>query len=190
MLLWIHYYFGTLIAVFLPKYIKQVLIKNFELVLKTPYMYIYPLVRFLKLNNFTKLTILTDVICCDTLKKNRFVIIYHLLNITSNVRIRLYVEIKEVYALYSLTSIFKNANWLEREVWDLFGVFFEKHPNLKRILNDYNYSWHPLRKDFPLTGYTETIYVEIYQKVCYTNLELAQEYKELFFSNFWNLYTK
>jgi NADH:ubiquinone oxidoreductase subunit C len=79
-------------------------------------MYIYPLTRFLKLNNFTKLTVLTDIICCDTLKKNRFVMIYHLLNTVSNTRIRLYVEIKEIYALYSLTSLFKNANWLEREV--------------------------------------------------------------------------
>jgi NADH-quinone oxidoreductase subunit C len=116
MLLWIHNYFGSLLTSFLPKYIKQVLIKNFELLLKVPYMYIYPLTRFLKLNNFTKLTILTDVICCDTLKKNRFIVIYHLLNITTNVRIRLYVEIKEVFTLYSLTSLFKNANWLEREV--------------------------------------------------------------------------
>jgi NADH:ubiquinone oxidoreductase subunit C len=146
--------------------------------------------RFLKLNNFTKLTVLTDIVCCDTLKTNRFILIYHLLNIVSSARIRLYVEIKEIYSLYSLTSLFKSANWLEREVWDLLGVFFESHPNLKRILNDYNYSWHPLRKDFPLTGYTETIYMETNQKVCHTSLELSQEYKELSFINLENIYNK
>lgn len=190
MLFWIHSYFGKLLKYFLPKYLKQVIIKNFELVLKTPYVYIYPLTRFLKLSSFAKLTVLTDIICYDTLKSNRFIIIYHLLNISSNVRLRLYTEIKEICNLYSLTGLFRNANWLEREIWDMLGVFFEEHPNLKRILNDYNFSWHPLRKDFPLTGYLETIYVETKQKIHHTPLELSQEYKELSFNNAWNLYNK
>ena len=140
MINWLHNNYSIFIAQCLPQLIKQILLKNNELVIKSPYYYLYPILKFLKNNLFCRFASLNDIACCDRLINCRFAIVYLLISPTSNIRIRIYVEAQEAYHLFSISQIFSGSNWLEREVWDLFGVFFKYHPNLKRILNDYAYA--------------------------------------------------
>jgi NADH dehydrogenase (ubiquinone) Fe-S protein 3 len=164
-----------------PEYNKVDLIKNYELVIKTPFVYTLPFLHLLQKHSILKYSILTDIICCDYLgNKDRFVIIYHLLSIKYNIRLRVVTSIKsaEKICLVSVVSLYKGSNWLEREVWDMFGIYFIAHPDLKKILTDYTFSWNPLRKDFPLTGYTEIVYSDLHQKLKYSKSELAQEFRE------------
>lgn len=187
-MLYIKKKFSLFLSYCLPNIIKNVCIKNYELVIKIPYIEVFPLMQILKKNLICNFEILSDIICCDMLKKKiyRFILIYSLLSIKNNIRIRVYFEITDFFKVFSLNSIFKSSNWLEREVWDLFGIFFENHANLKRILNDYTFSWHPLKKDFPLTGYIEVSFNEYLQKITYDEVQLTQEYKELVFNKNWD----
>lgn len=184
---WIYQNFGLYLGYLLPEYNKVNLIKNYELVIKTPYIYTFPLVWIAKFHSIFKFSTLTDIICCDNLgSKNRFVVIYHLLSIKYNIRLRIMTSIKATDSLFSIVTLFKGANWLEREVWDMFGIYFVHHPDLKKILSDYTFSWNPLRKDFPLTGYTELVYSDLHQKLKYTKTELAQEFREFTYNTTWN----
>lgn len=108
----------------------------------------------------------------------RFSVVYELLSLVYNTRIRVKVFLTEVSSLESATSVFINANWWEREVWDLFGIFFDKHPDLRRILTDYGFEGYPLRKDFPLSGFYELAYSDLKQSIEENRVELAQGYRE------------
>jgi NADH-quinone oxidoreductase subunit C len=114
-------------------------------------------------------------------RSQRFDVVYHLLSLSNNQRVRVKMEIANGDAVQSITPLFANANWYEREVWDLFGIAFADHPDLRRILTDYSFSGHPLRKDFPLSGYTQVRYCDVEKKVIYEPLSLAQEYREFDF---------
>lgn len=109
--------------------------------------------------------------------KNRFTVAYDLLSLTFNVRIRIKVSLNEITPVLSITQIFKNADWFEREIWDLFGIYFSNHPDLRRILTDYGFEGFPMRKDFPLSGFFETLYNTNKKSVVIENIELSQEFR-------------
>jgi NADH-quinone oxidoreductase subunit C len=115
----------------------------------------------------------------------RFEIVYCLLSLTKNHRIRVHVRTNEDVAVPSVTSIWPVAGWLEREVFDMYGVLFEGNADLRRILTDYGFSGHPQRKDFPLTGYTELRYSEEHKRVMYEPVSLAQDFRKFDFMSPW-----
>ena len=108
----------------------------------------------------------------------RFDVVYHLLSLRHNRRLRLKVATDEQTLIPSVTSVYSAANWWEREVWDLYGIGFENHPDLRRLLTDYGFEGHPLRKDFPLTGYVEMHYDETQKRVVYDAVDLPQAYRQ------------
>ena len=115
----------------------------------------------------------------------RFEVIYLLISLTLNQRILIKTTINENDNLESISSIHKAANWYERECYDLFGIQFSNHPDLRRIMTDYNFEGHPLRKDFPLTGHTEVHYDDLEKKVVYEPVKLAQEYRNFDYMSPW-----
>ncbi len=118
-------------------------------------------------------------------RPERFDVVYHLLSYTLNMRIRVKVETSEDQPVPSATGIFQSANWFEREIWDLYGVMFAGHPDLRRILTDYGFQGHPLRKDFPLTGYVEVRYSEEQKRVIYEPVTLTQDFRRFDFMSPW-----
>jgi NADH:ubiquinone oxidoreductase subunit C len=159
---------GLINYVFLKKNIKN------ELILITTN--IYTTIRLLKFNSLFKLTCLGDVCVVDNLnRQKRFEICYNFLSVNHNTRF--FFKTYTNTQVQSLTHFFASANWLEREVWDMFGIFFSGHPDLRRILTDYGFDGFPLRKDFPLTGYIEIRYDDEKSAIVYEPLELSQEYR-------------
>ena len=115
----------------------------------------------------------------------RFEVVYHLLSLINNVRIRLKVNIAENKSVPSIIDLYPAANWFEREAFDLYGITFSDHPDLRRMLTDYNFEGHPLRKDFPLTGFNEVRYSEKEKKVIYEPVKLEQNYRDFDFESPW-----
>ena len=132
---------------------------------------------------FTQLSDLTAVDYPN--RPYRFEMVYQLLSITMNQRLRLLVAVDEGSVVPSVISIYNAANWAEREVWDMFGIFFSGHPDLRRLLTDYGFEGHPLRKDFPLTGYVEVRYDDTQRRVVYEPVHLVQEYRDFDFLSPW-----
>lgn len=161
-----------------PKLIKRVFILNNEIIIYVPFSYIYQTIFFLKNHTYSTFKSLSDLCAVDFPNRTwRFEIVYNLLSIDHNSRIRVKTKIDEINYLQSISSIHNSANWYEREVWDLFGIFFENHPDLRRILTDYGFDGFPLRKDFPLSGYIEVRYSEKHKRVISEPIQLAQEYR-------------
>ena len=143
-------------------------------------------VIFLKKNNSTKFRQLIDITAVDYIgSENRFKMIYLLLSHEYNLRINITFSINENEVVNSLTKIFPSANWMEREVFDMYGIKFNDHPDLRRILTDYGFSGHPLRKDFPITGHSEVRYSEEKKKVVYEPVKLEQNYRNFDFESPW-----
>tara|TARA_B100001175_G_C19232160_1_gene505798 strand:- start:53 stop:643 length:591 start_codon:yes stop_codon:yes gene_type:complete len=143
-------------------------------------------ILFLKNNNQTKFKQLIDVTAVDYPEnERRFKIIYLLLSHEFNSRIIVDFFIKENEIVTSLTSIFPSSNWMEREVFDMYGIKFKDHPDLRRILTDYGFTGHPLRKDFPLTGHNEVRYSEDDKKVIYEPVKLEQNYRNFDYESPW-----
>jgi len=141
---------------------------------------------FLKTNKDTKFRQLIDITAIDYLEQSqRFKMIYLLLSHEFNQRIILSYFVNENEIINSLTSIFPSANWMEREVFDMYGVSFKNHPDLRRILTDYGFEGHPLRKDFPLTGHTEVRYSEEKKKVIKESVKLEQNYRNFDYESPW-----
>ena len=125
------------------------------------------------------ITVIDNVLSKQNYSNQRYTIIYSFLSLSFNKRLLVYSNISEDdQNIDSITQIFESANWFEREVYDLFGINFKNHPNLQRIMNDYNFQGHPLRKDFPLTGYEEVRYDENLKKVVYEPVTLKQEFRD------------
>ena len=118
-------------------------------------------------------------------RDQRFDVVYNLLSFKHNMRIRLKVATNEDTAVPSVVSIWPAANWYEREVWDMYGVFFSEHPDLRRILTDYGFDGHPQRRDFPLTGYVEMRYDDQQRRVVYEPVKLTQEFRSFDFMSPW-----
>ncbi len=143
-------------------------------------------VIFLKKNNSTKFRQLIDITAVDYIgNENRFKMIYLFLSHEYNLRINISFKINEKEIVNSLTKIFPSANWMEREVFDMYGIKFNDHPDLRRILTDYGFSGHPLRKDFPITGHSEVRYSEEKKKVIYEPVKLEQNYRNFDYSSPW-----
>ena len=143
-------------------------------------------VIFLKKNNSSKFRQLIDITAVDYIgSENRFKMIYLFLSHEYNFRINITFSINENEVVNSLTKIFPSANWMEREVFDMYGIKFNDHPDLRRILTDYGFSGHPLRKDFPITGHTEVRYSEEKKKVVYEPVKLEQNYRNFDYSSPW-----
>jgi NADH-quinone oxidoreductase subunit C len=118
-------------------------------------------------------------------RDERFDVVYNLLSLKHNQRVRVKVTTNETEPVPSVTEVFSGANWFERETWDLYGIFFTDHPDLRRILTDYGFEGHPQRKDFPLTGYVELRYDEEQKRVVYRPVELVQEFRRFDFLSPW-----
>ena len=143
-------------------------------------------VTFLKTNNETKFRQLIEITAVDyPEKEERFRLVYLLLSHEYNKRIIIDYSINENREISSLTAIFPSANWMEREVFDMYGLKFKNHPDLRRILTDYGFEGHPLRKDFPLTGHNEVRYSEEQKKVIYEPVKLEQNYRNFDYESPW-----
>lgn len=118
-------------------------------------------------------------------REPRFEVVYNLLSLTNNNRVRVKVKTDEETPVPTVTGVFSSANWWERETWDLFGIYFSGHPDLRRILTDYGFDGHPLRKDFPLTGYVEIRYDDELKRVVYEPVKLTQEFRGFDFLSPW-----
>ena len=143
-------------------------------------------ILFLKTNDKCRFKQLIDITAVDyPEKEKRFKIVYLLLSHEKNLRIVISTHIDEKVVVPSITKIFPSANWMEREVFDMYGISFKDHPDLRRILTDYGFEGYPLRKDFPLTGHTEVRYSEAKKKVISEPVKLDQEYRDFDFESPW-----
>ena len=143
-------------------------------------------VEFLRTDRNCRFTTLIDITAIDWPgRESRFDVVYHFLSMYQNHRIRLKAAVREDEMMPSIVSVHPSANWFEREVFDMFGILFSGHPDLRRILTDYGFRGYPLRKDFPTTGYTEVRYDEAQKRVVYEPVNLVQEYRQFDFMSPW-----
>ena len=143
-------------------------------------------ILFLKTNTKCRFRQLIDITATDyPNREKRFNVVYLLLSHEKNLRITIFFNIDEKKNIPSITKIFPSANWMEREVFDMYGILFKDHPDLRRILTDYGFQGYPLRKDFPLTGHTEVRYSEDKKKVIYEPVKLEQNYRNFDFESPW-----
>ena len=157
-----------------------------QLMLEVSVKDLYSTILYLKTNDKCRFKQLIDITAVDYPEKNnRFKMVYFLLSHENNLRILLNINIEEKTSIPSITKIFPAANWMEREVFDMYGISFKDHPDLRRILTDYGFEGYPLRKDFPLTGFTEVRYSEDKKKVIYEPVKLDQEYRDFDFESPW-----
>jgi len=166
--------------------IKSSIIENNELLVETEEAELLDVVQFLKSHEKCKFRQLIDIAGVDYPEnEKRFELIYLFLSHEHNLRIKLLIKFQVNQTIVSLTKIFPSANWMEREVFDMYGVKFKNHPDLRRILTDYGFKGHPLRKDFPLTGFNEVRYSERDKKVIYEPVKLEQNYRNFDFESPW-----
>jgi NADH-quinone oxidoreductase subunit C len=185
----INWYFIYYIILMLGKYIKKIELKKGEYKLYVRKSQdLEKVLFFLKYNINSQFKLLMDICGIDNMKKfrNRFEINYNLLSVKYWLRIHVKVQVQEFTPVNSVIGIFKSANWYEREIWDMFGIFFKNHRDLRRILTDYGFEGFPLRKDFPQTGYVELRYNNDYKHLIYEPVELSQDFRSFDFLSPWN----
>ena len=177
---------GELIAAAQPDAIVATEVTNGELTVRATVSGLRLLVTYLRDNAACVFTTLVDITAIDWPERDdRFDVVYHFLSMPQNQRIRVKVSVAEDEIVPSITDLHPSANWFEREVFDMYGVMFSGHPDLRRILTDYGFRGHPLRKDFPTTGYTEVRYDETQKRVVYEPVTLVQEYRQFDFMSPW-----
>ena len=161
-------------------------INNDELLIEVGENDLSEVVQFIKSNEKLKFRQLIDIAGVDyPEEEKRFNLIYLFLSHENNSRLKLIVKFETSQTINSITKIFPSANWMEREVFDMYGIKFKNHPDLRRILTDYGFKGHPLRKDFPLTGFNEVRYSEKEKKVIYEPVKLEQNYRNFDFESPW-----
>ena len=166
--------------------IKSSLIKHNQIYLNIDETDLTEVILFLKTNSKTKFRQLIDITAVDFPENEiRFKLVYLLLSHEFNQRVIIEIDVKEKEIVGSVTSIFPAANWMEREVFDMYGIDFKDHPDLRRILTDYGFEGHPLRKDFPLTGHNEVRYSQETKKVIYEPVKLEQNYRNFDYESPW-----
>jgi NADH-quinone oxidoreductase subunit C len=174
------------VAAALPAAVTHSEIHHRELAMRVESEALVDVLRFLRDDPKCRFTVLCDICGVDYPDRpNRFEVVYNLLSMSLNQRIRLKLETNEEDPVPSATEIFSSAGWWEREAWDLFGIYFSGNPDLRRILTDYGFEGHPLRKDFPLTGYVELRYDEEQKRVVYEPVRLQQEFRRFDFLSPW-----
>jgi len=142
--------------------------------------------QFLKTDRECDFKILTDLTAVDYPNKpERFEVVYNLLSLSQNQRVRVKITTDENTPVLSAVSVFSAAGWYERETWDMYGIYFSGNPDLRRILTDYGFEGHPLRKDFPLTGYVELRYDDELKRVVYEPVQLVQDFRTFDFQSPW-----
>jgi NADH dehydrogenase (ubiquinone) Fe-S protein 3 len=167
--------------------VQNIQVFNNEITLTVNVKKIKPVLLFLRDSTNCQYKILSSISGVDYPERNkRFEVAYDILSIRYNSRLRIKIYINELTSVESSLSVYSAANWWEREIWDLFGVFFTDHPDLRRILTDYGFEGFPLRKDFPLSGYVEVRYDERQKRVICEPLEFAQEFRTFDFTSPWN----
>ena len=167
--------------------IKSSVINYNQLYIQLSIENLYSTILYLKTNEKCKFKQLTDITAVDyPQKERRFKIVYFLLSHENNLRVTVYSEIYENTKVPSIVKIFPSANWMEREIFDMYGISFNEHPDLRRILTDYGFEGYPLRKDFPLTGHKEVRYSEDKKKVISEPVKLDQEYRKFEFESPWD----
>ena len=177
---------GEGIAARQPDAVRSVTVAHGELTLEVVAASLPGLVRHLRDDETCRFSTLVDITAVDwPSRKARFDVVYHFLSMYRNHRIRLKVALREDEIMPSIIAIHPSANWFEREVFDMFGILFSGHPDLRRILTDYGFRGYPLRKDFPTTGYTELRYDEALKRVVYEPVDLVQEYRQFDFMSPW-----
>ena len=166
--------------------IQNSFIKNSELTIEINENDLIEVIQFLKSNERCKFRQLIDIAGVDYPdSEKRFQLVYLLLSHQNNIRIKVSTQLQLNQIINSITKIFPSANWMEREVFDMYGIKFKNHPDLRRILTDYGFKGHPLRKDFPLTGFNEVRYSEKEKKVIYEPVKLEQNYRNFDFESPW-----
>lgn len=177
---------GDLIAANRPDEVDGWAVAHGELTMTTTLSGLHNLVQYLAENAACGFTTLIDITAVDYPDRDsRFEVVYHFLSMRQNQRIRLKLPCGEEDVVTSITDIHPSANWYEREVFDMYGILFSGHPDLRRILTDYGFRGYPLRKDFPTTGYTEVRYDETAKRVVYEPVSLVQEYRSFDFMSPW-----
>ncbi|XP_033331267.2 NADH:ubiquinone oxidoreductase core subunit S3 [Megalopta genalis] len=179
--------FGQYVAECLPKYVqKSQIMSRDELEILIAPDGIVPVISFLRYHHNAQFSNLSDITAIDVpSRKYRFEIVYNILSLRHNSRIRVKTYTDELTPIESVECIHDSANWYEREVWDMYGVIFSNNSDLRRILTDYGFEGHPLRKDFPLSGYVEVRYDDEKKRVVCEPLELTQEFRKFELSAPW-----
>ena len=170
----------------LPDAVNSVDIAHGELTVNARRAEISNVINFLRDDSLCKFGSLIDICGVDyPERERRFDVVYHMLSMAHNTRIRIKVTTDETVPVHSITSLFPNADWYEREAFDMYGILFDEHPDLRRILTDYGFEGYPLRKDFPLSGFVEVRYDEERKAVVYEPVNLPQEYRSFDFMSPW-----
>ena len=170
----------------LGDYLQSSEARHGELTLRVTVEALERIMKFLRDDSACHFEMLIDICGVDyPHREPRFDVVYHLLSISNNLRIRVQVGVDEEDSVPTLSAIYSAAGWFEREVWDLYGVYFTDHPDLRRILTDYGFEGHPLRKDFPLTGYIEVRYDDEQKRVVYEPVKLTQDFRSFDFMSPW-----
>ncbi|KAG0037077.1 putative NADH-ubiquinone oxidoreductase 30.4 kDa subunit, mitochondrial [Podila clonocystis] len=170
--------YGQYLTSVLPKFIQQFSVYKDELTIYVAPASLLPVMEFLRDHTNAQFKQVMDVCGIDyPSRPNRFEVVYNCLSVRFNGRIRVKTYANEVSPVPSLTGLFNSVNWFEREAWDMYGIFFTGHPDLRRILTDYGFEGHPMRKDFPLTGYVEVRYDDEKKRVVVEPVELAQAFR-------------
>ena len=178
--------FGQKLNVALPGAIGACHVTRDELTLEVELGEIARVMMFLRDDASCEFKILVDICGVDWPKRaKRFDVVYHLLSLVKNLRLRVKVQCAEDEPVPSIVATYPAANWFEREAFDMYGIAFSNHPDLRRILTDYGFSGHPLRKDFPLTGYVEVRYDDQQKRVVYEPVQLPQEFRSFDFLSPW-----
>lgn len=177
---------GDHIAAELSSEVSKTSVAHGELVVEGRSDAIVKILGFLREDTSCKFQILCDVCGVDYLDRTeRFDVVYNLLSLKHNHRVTVKVRTDERTPVPSVVSLYPTANWFEREAWDMYGIMFSGHPDLRRMLTDYGFEGHPLRKDFPLTGHVELRYSEDEKRVVYEPVSLAQEFRKFDFQSPW-----
>jgi len=179
--------YGNYLISCLPHYINTITFSLNELTIIVNSNHIHKVLRFLKNDTSSLFNMLVDITVVDYPENDkRFEVVYFLLSLPYNTRLRVKTHVNEMTSLMSVSGIYSSANWAEREAWDMFGIYFKDHPDLRRLLTDYGFEGHPLRKDFPLNGYTAVRYDDTRKIVLYEPTELSQEYRNFDFQSPWS----
>jgi NADH/F420H2 dehydrogenase subunit C len=186
-----HESFLRALIMVMPKWIKKANLQNDEIILTISPEKLAPCLAFLKYHTNTQYKMLMDICGVDYPNRDqRFEVVYIFLSVLYNSRIVVKVCVNETTPIQSTANLFSSAIWFEREVWDMYGIFFSNHPDLRRILTDYGFEGHPMRKDFPLSGYTEVRYDDTEKRVITEPIQMTQEFRFFQFSSPWDILSR